>query len=97
MRAHRADIMNLAQRLGEQLQECEPLRHHQEARQRADLHEQQRRGQAPTDEQIDELNLTYLEPFIIQAVCAWCLTSSVVITLILFLSAGPARQALAKD
>jgi uncharacterized membrane protein len=41
------------------------------------------------------LYLTYLEPFVIQAVCAWCLTSSVVITLILLASVGPARRALA--
>jgi uncharacterized membrane protein len=41
------------------------------------------------------LYLTYLEPFVIQAVCAWCLTSSVVITLIMLVSAGPARRALA--
>lgn len=41
------------------------------------------------------LYLTYLEPFVIRAVCAWCLTSSVVITLILLVSVGPARRALA--
>jgi uncharacterized membrane protein len=41
------------------------------------------------------LYLTYLEPFVIEAVCAWCLTSSVVIALILLASVGPARRALA--
>ncbi len=39
------------------------------------------------------LYLTYLEPFVIGAVCAWCLTSSVIITLILLASIGPAIQA----
>jgi uncharacterized membrane protein/thiol-disulfide isomerase/thioredoxin len=36
------------------------------------------------------LYLTYLEPFVIQAVCMWCLTSAAIITLLLVLSAGPA-------
>ncbi len=36
------------------------------------------------------LYLTYLEPFVIQAVCIWCLTSAVTITLILLLSLTPA-------
>jgi len=35
------------------------------------------------------LYLTYLEPFVIRAVCMWCLTSAVIITLILLLSLGP--------
>lgn len=39
------------------------------------------------------LYLTYLELFVIRAVCAWCLTSSVIITLLLLLSIGPALQA----
>jgi cell fate (sporulation/competence/biofilm development) regulator YlbF (YheA/YmcA/DUF963 family) len=34
--AHRADIMHLAQRLGEHLRECEPVRQYQEAVQRVD-------------------------------------------------------------
>lgn len=38
--------------------------------------------------------LTYLEPFVIKAVCAWCLTSAVIITLIMLLSLNPARAAL---
>jgi uncharacterized membrane protein len=32
------------------------------------------------------LYLTFLEPFVIQAVCIWCLTSAVVITLVMLLS-----------
>lgn len=38
------------------------------------------------------LYLTYLEPFVIQAVCMWCLSSAAIITLLLLLSAGPAVQ-----
>jgi uncharacterized membrane protein len=30
--------------------------------------------------------LTFLEPFVIKAVCIWCLTSAVVITLVMLLS-----------
>jgi len=40
------------------------------------------------------LYLTYLEPFVIRAVCAWCLTSAVVMTTLLLLSVGPARAAV---
>ncbi len=36
------------------------------------------------------LYLTYLEPFVIRAVCAWCLTSAVIMTLLMVLSIGPA-------
>jgi len=39
------------------------------------------------------LYLTYLEPFVIRAVCAWCLTSAVIMTLLLLLAVGPARRA----
>jgi len=39
------------------------------------------------------LYLTYLEPFVIRAVCAWCLTSAVIMTLLLLLAIGPARRA----
>jgi uncharacterized membrane protein len=35
--------------------------------------------------------LTFLEPFVIGATCMWCLTSSVIITLLLWLSAGSRR------
>jgi len=30
--------------------------------------------------------LTYLEPFVIKAVCIWCITSAVIVTLLLLLS-----------
>jgi uncharacterized membrane protein/thiol-disulfide isomerase/thioredoxin len=43
---------------------------------------------------IFSLYLTYLEPFVIKAVCIWCLTSAVIMTLLLLLSITPARQAL---
>jgi uncharacterized membrane protein len=38
--------------------------------------------------------LTYLEPFVIQAVCAWCLTSAVVMTLLLLIRVEVARPHL---
>ncbi len=38
--------------------------------------------------------LTFLEPFVIGATCAWCLTSAVVMTALLVLSAAPAKKAL---
>jgi uncharacterized membrane protein len=37
--------------------------------------------------------LTFLEPFVIGATCAWCLTSAVVMTLLFWLSLAPARAA----
>jgi uncharacterized membrane protein len=40
------------------------------------------------------LYLTYLEPFVIRAVCAWCLTSAVIITLLMLLSLKPALQTI---
>ena len=40
--------------------------------------------------------LTFLEPFVIGATCAWCLTSAVVITTLMLISANPARDALAR-
>ncbi len=39
--------------------------------------------------------LTYLELFIIKAVCIWCLSSAVLISLVLVLAVGPAAAALA--
>jgi uncharacterized membrane protein/thiol-disulfide isomerase/thioredoxin len=36
------------------------------------------------------LYLTYLEPFVIRAVCIWCLTSAVIVTLLLLLVTPPA-------
>ncbi len=38
--------------------------------------------------------LTYLEPFVIGATCAWCLASAVVMTLILWAAYGPAARAI---
>jgi uncharacterized membrane protein len=38
--------------------------------------------------------LTFLEPFVIGATCAWCLTSAIVITLQLWAAVGPAQRAL---
>ena len=40
------------------------------------------------------LYLTILEPFVIRAVCAWCLTSAVLVTLLMLLSLRPALQAI---
>jgi uncharacterized membrane protein len=38
--------------------------------------------------------LTYLELFVIRAVCIWCITSAVIMALILALSVSPALEAL---
>ena len=40
------------------------------------------------------LYLTILEPFVIRAACAWCLTSAVLVTLLMLLSLRPALQAI---
>jgi uncharacterized membrane protein len=40
--------------------------------------------------------LTFLEPFVIGATCAWCLTSAVLITTLMLLSLNPAKLAFAK-
>jgi uncharacterized membrane protein len=40
--------------------------------------------------------LTFLEPFAIGATCAWCLTSAILQTLLLWLTADPARAAFAR-
>jgi len=40
------------------------------------------------------LYLTYLEPFVIRAVCAWCLTSAVIMTLLMLLSLESALQVI---
>jgi uncharacterized membrane protein len=39
---------------------------------------------------IFSLYLTYLEPFVIGAVCIWCLSSAVIVTLLLLLGTPPA-------
>jgi uncharacterized membrane protein len=40
--------------------------------------------------------LTFLEPFVIGATCAWCLTSAVLMTTLMLLSMAPAKHALKK-
>jgi uncharacterized membrane protein len=39
------------------------------------------------------LYLTLLEPFVIKAVCIWCLTSAVIMTLLMLITLAPARRA----
>jgi uncharacterized membrane protein len=46
---------------------------------------------------IFSLYLTYLELFVIRAVCIWCLTSAVIITLLMLLSLKPELLAFAPD
>jgi uncharacterized membrane protein len=38
--------------------------------------------------------LTFLEPFVIGATCAWCLTSAIIITLLLWLAFPSGRQVI---
>ncbi len=38
--------------------------------------------------------LTYLEPFVIGAVCIWCVTSAVIMTLLMLVSLGPALRVI---
>jgi uncharacterized membrane protein len=38
--------------------------------------------------------LTFLEPFVIGATCAWCLTSAIIVTVLFWLCLAPARRAL---
>ena len=40
--------------------------------------------------------LTFLEPFVIGATCAWCLSSAILMTVLMLLSVGPAKIALSK-
>ena len=40
--------------------------------------------------------LTFLEPFVIGATCAWCLASAIIITMLMLLSVYPAKLALSK-
>lgn len=44
---------------------------------------------------IFSLYLTYLEPFVIKAVCIWCLSSAVIATLLLLLGTPPAVEQFA--
>jgi uncharacterized membrane protein/thiol-disulfide isomerase/thioredoxin len=41
--------------------------------------------------------LTFLEPFVIGATCVWCISSAILITLILLISTTPAKEALRID
>lgn len=43
---------------------------------------------------IFSIYLTFLEPFLIGATCAWCLTSAVLMTILMLLSVAPGKQAL---
>jgi uncharacterized membrane protein len=43
------------------------------------------------------LYLTYLEPFVIKAVCAWCLSSAVLITLLMLANITPAVQVVKRN
>lgn len=43
---------------------------------------------------IFSLYLTYLEPFVIKAVCMWCVLSAVIMTLLMLLSLKPALRAI---
>jgi uncharacterized membrane protein len=45
---------------------------------------------------IFSIYLTFLEPFVIGATCAWCLSSAVIITVLLWLAVRPGRLALAR-
>jgi len=40
--------------------------------------------------------LTFLEPFVIGATCAWCLTSAILMTVLMLLSVRPAKLAFSK-
>ncbi len=43
------------------------------------------------------LYLTFIELFVIKAVCIWCLSSAVIITLLMLLSLNPAMRSLVVD
>lgn len=45
---------------------------------------------------IFSIYLTFLEPFVIGATCAWCISSAIIITLLLWTTTGPAIQASAE-
>ena len=45
---------------------------------------------------IFSIYLTFLEPFVIGATCAWCLTSAILQTVLLWLTVDPARAAYAR-
>ena len=41
--------------------------------------------------------LTFLEPFVIGASCAWCLTSAILMTTLMLLTIGPAKLAMSRN
>ena len=41
-------------------------------------------------------DLTFLEPFVIGATCAWCLTSAILMAALLWLTTAPGSAALAR-
>lgn len=41
--------------------------------------------------------LTYIEVFVLRAVCIWCLTSAVIVTLVMLLSLGPALARVGEE
>lgn len=43
------------------------------------------------------LYLTYLEPFVIKAVCLWCISSAIIMTLLLLLSVNPMQKFLSGE
>jgi len=43
------------------------------------------------------LYLTYLEPFVIKAVCMWCLSSAVIMTLLMLLSLFPTVEQIQEE
>jgi uncharacterized membrane protein len=40
--------------------------------------------------------LTFLEPFVIGATCMWCVTSAIIMTLLMWLTTGPATAAISE-
>ena len=46
---------------------------------------------------IFSIYLTFLEPFVIGATCAWCLTSAVLITLLMLLTISPVKAVMSKS
>jgi uncharacterized membrane protein/thiol-disulfide isomerase/thioredoxin len=46
---------------------------------------------------IFSIYLTYLEPFVIGATCAWCIASAIIITIQLWAATGPVRQIWAES
>jgi uncharacterized membrane protein len=49
-----------------------------------------------SDLRVQNSTLTFLDPFVIGATCAWCLTSAVLITALLWLTVAPGIAALTR-